>query len=80
MPARQGATRCMGRTATGGRGWGGARPGWQSGRGSSMRAKVCSMAEDHGLLTQAIIGGRAFFGMVREVQRLPPAPLSELRL
>lgn len=45
-----------------------------------MWAKVCSMAEDHGLLTQAIIGGRAFFGMVREVQRLPPAPLSELRL
>ena len=43
--------------------------------GSSMRAKVCSVAEDAGVLMQAIVGGRTFFGMVREV---PPAPLSDL--
>ena len=43
--------------------------------GASMRAKVCSVAEDAGVLMQAMIGGRTFFGMVREVT---PAPLSDL--
>jgi hypothetical protein len=43
--------------------------------GASMRAKVCSVAEDAGVLMQAVVGGRTFFGMVREVL---PAPLSDL--
>jgi len=35
--------------------------------GASMRAKVCSVAEDAGVLVQTIVSGRPFFGMLREV-------------